>query len=103
MKEEESFVDLFLSLLLLFSFALPRTLGTRITIHTLCLGEFNQTIGTLDDFELVGRPNTKLHGGSGLLTARGAVTPTRQIRVAFDASFKVAAHAFPTTSSHDDQ
>lgn len=83
---------------------LPSTLGTRITRHTLRFGIFNQTIAAFDDFKLVGRPNTKLHGGPRLLTARAAVTPTRQISVAFHTSFKFAAHAFPTTSRrrHDD-
>ena len=93
-----------LLLLLLFLQVLPSTLGTGITKHTLRFGIFNQTIAAFDDFKLVGRPNAKLHSGPRLLTARAAVTPTRQIGVAFHASFKLAAHAFPTTSRrrHDD-
>eukprot|EP00977_Amphora_coffeiformis_P000425 scaffold111_cov149-Amphora_coffeaeformis.AAC.3 len=77
--------------------------AARIAVH-LAFGTavLDELLVALQHFEIVGRPHTKLHGGTGLFTAHLTMAPTGQGWVTRDFGFKSSTHASVFASRHDD-
>lgn len=76
------------------------TLGARVAEIPLSLFICDEIGFSLENFEVF--KDSKLHGGARLLTAITAVAPDSQSGVASHLAFKVATHASPVMSRHDE-